>query len=136
MTLFIDGSVTGAKSATRIILPSPEGFQVQQAIRFNFMTTNNIVEYEALIAKLRLTKSLIAQNLTIHSDSQLAVKHISGEYEAKETHLQQYLQLVLPMLASFKSYKLIGIIRAENVMADALSKLAATDRNTLEGSIY
>lgn len=75
------------------------------------MTTNNVAVYEVLIAGLRLAKSLMVQNLTIHNDSQMVVKQIFDEYEAKETHLRQYLQLVLPLPAPFRSYTIVGIIR-------------------------
>ncbi|XP_074337069.1 uncharacterized protein LOC141674249 [Apium graveolens] len=47
------------------------------------MSTNNQVEYEALIAGLKLSKALRIQNLKIYSDFQILVKQINGEYIAK-----------------------------------------------------
>lgn len=134
-TLFVDGSVTRARSGVRIILTSQEGFRVEKAIRFNFMTINNVAENEALITGLHLVKSLLVQCLTIYNDSQLVVKQISGEYEAKEVHLQQCLQLVLPLLASFKSYKIIGIVQTDKANVNGPSKLETT-HNSKEGSVY
>lgn len=86
-TIFIDGSFTSLRSGTGVIPTSPEGFKVQQAIRFGFMATNNILEYEALLAGLKLAHSLKVKNLLIYSYSQLVVKQMLREYEAREAHL-------------------------------------------------
>lgn len=42
------------------------------------MATNNISEYEALLAGLRLARSLEVQNLVVYTDSQLIVKQVLG----------------------------------------------------------
>ena len=69
-TLFTDRSSIGGAG---VILTSPEGFKVQQAIRFRFSATNNELEYEALIAGLKLTQHLEVKVIDIFSDSQLVV---------------------------------------------------------------
>ena len=56
--LFVDGSVAGSKYGAGLILSSPDGFEICQAIRFTFPLTNNEVEYEALLAGMGLAKSL------------------------------------------------------------------------------
>lgn len=81
-TLYVDKSLTLNVSGAGMILTSPEGFKVQQAIHIRFKATNNEVEYEAILAGLRLAKSLEVRHLVIFSDSQLVVKQIVGEYEA------------------------------------------------------
>ncbi|XP_074346509.1 uncharacterized protein LOC141685296 [Apium graveolens] len=67
--LYVDGSSTAERSGAGLILISPEGFTIQQAITFAFKATNNQAEYEAFIAGLRLAKSLGVSRMTIHSDS-------------------------------------------------------------------
>lgn len=47
---------------------------VEYALRFNFLTTNNEIEYELLLAGLNIIKELKIEHLTIYSDSQLVVK--------------------------------------------------------------
>lgn len=69
--LFVDGSATAERSGAGLILISPEGFSIQQAITFSFKATNNQSEYEALISGLRLAKSLGVRKMTMHSDSQI-----------------------------------------------------------------
>ena len=52
--LYVDGSSTSDSSGAGIILLSPEGFKIQQALKFSFQAINNEAEYEAMIAGLTL----------------------------------------------------------------------------------
>lgn len=54
------------------------------ALRFKFRTSNNEVEYEVLIAGLRLAKSMGAHHLNVISDSELVVNQVNQEYQAKD----------------------------------------------------
>ncbi|KAK3031811.1 hypothetical protein RJ639_036963 [Escallonia herrerae] len=77
--LFIYLSISESKagsSGAGLILISPEKFMIKYAIRFNFQTSNNETEYEALLAGIRLAHSLRVDSLSVHSDSQLVMNHI------------------------------------------------------------
>lgn len=50
----MEGSSTTDVSGDGVILTSFVGFRVQQEIQFQFKATNNKVEYEAILAGLRL----------------------------------------------------------------------------------
>ena len=93
-TIHTKGSSTKNVDGIGIILKSPEGDVIKQAIRLQYPTTNNEAEYEALLTGLKLAKVLGAAELDICSDSQLVVGQVNGEYEAKEECMQQYLNLV------------------------------------------
>ena len=97
--LKVDGSSTNERSGAGLILKSPEGFTIQTAISFGFSATNNQAEYKALIAGLKLAKTLRIQNLKIYSDSQIVVKQTNGEYIAKDPVLAKYQALVQSYLA-------------------------------------
>ncbi|XP_074327351.1 uncharacterized protein LOC141665268 [Apium graveolens] len=72
--LFVDGSSTSNSGGAGIILISPEGFKIQQALKFGFSAINNVAEYEALIAGLKLASGLEAEVIDIFGDSQLFEK--------------------------------------------------------------
>lgn len=57
-----DSSIINMSGAS-LILTSPEGFVIQQALRFKFSTTNNKTKYEALLAGIRLVNSLEVKQL-------------------------------------------------------------------------
>lgn len=135
-SLYVDGSVAQEKYGGGMILTSPNGFEVCQAVRFTFKLTNNEAEYEALISGMKLAHSLEVTHLQAYSDSQLVVKHFSGEYDQKEERLRAYAMEVRTLAREFEVFDLIGISREDNGRADALSRLATGDDRSLEGSVY
>ena len=52
-----------------MVLYSPEGDMIKCMIRLDFTTTNNEVEYEALVIGLDLAKAVGAENLVVYYDS-------------------------------------------------------------------
>ncbi|GJV92680.1 reverse transcriptase domain-containing protein [Tanacetum coccineum] len=56
--LFTDGSSCTDGSEAGLILTNPEGMEFTYALRFKFNATNNKVEYEALIVRLRLAEQI------------------------------------------------------------------------------
>ncbi|KAL0406136.1 UNVERIFIED_CONTAM: hypothetical protein Slati_3927500 [Sesamum latifolium] len=87
--------------------------------------SNNEAEYEVLVPGKRMTQDAGALHLLAYSDSQLIGKQVSGEYEAKEESMVQYLQQIEELKTKFKSFQLQQIPREENVKANSLSKLAS-----------
>ncbi|XP_043694167.1 uncharacterized protein LOC122644858 [Telopea speciosissima] len=59
LILYVDGSSSSNVCGAGLILTSLGGFLVQYKLRFESQTTNNGVEYVALIVGLNLTKSLM-----------------------------------------------------------------------------
>ena len=53
--LSVDGASNAQGSGAGLILTSPEGIDIEYALRFRFHTSNNEAEYEAVIAGLNLT---------------------------------------------------------------------------------
>ena len=74
--LSVDGTSNAQGSGAGLILTSPEGIDIEYALRFGFHTSNNEAEYEAIIAGLNLAHSLEVDQLEVYSDSQLVVRQI------------------------------------------------------------
>ncbi|KAL8099799.1 hypothetical protein AgCh_032162 [Apium graveolens] len=113
-TLYVDGWATAERSGAGLILSSPGGFTIQQAITFAFKATNNQAEYEALLSGLRLAKSLGVRRLTIYSDSQIVVRQTNGEYIAKVPKLARYREMVRAILETIRDSTILQINREEN----------------------
>ena len=79
----MDGATNANGSGAGLILTSPDGIDVEYAPRFRFQASNKEAEYEAVIAGLNLAHSMEADQLEVCSDSQLVVKHIEDDCEAK-----------------------------------------------------
>lgn len=70
-TIYTDGSWCATGAGTTAILVSPKGQQIPHATHLEFPTTNNVVDYEALLLGLCKAKALWAQRILVKSDSRL-----------------------------------------------------------------
>ena len=132
--LSVDGATNAQGSGAGLILTSPEGIDIEYALRFEFQASNNEAEYEAVIAGLNLAHSLEIDQLEVCSDSQLVVRQIEDTYEAKSGRMILYLKKVRDLLKKFVLVQVRHILRAENSRADALAKLATTSQEDLSRS--
>jgi len=71
--LFVDRATSLQRSGVGIVLIPPEGEPLEYSLRIIFPSSNNVVEYEALIVGLRLARKLEVTQLIAHRDSQLIV---------------------------------------------------------------
>ncbi|CAL9031657.1 unnamed protein product, partial [Prunus brigantina] len=106
--LHVDGSANQQGCGAGLVLTTPDGSKLEYALRFSFRTSNNEAEYEALLAGLRLAKSMSAKQIRIHNASMSA-----------------YLSVPHQLLQRFQAYEIRQIPRSENSHADALSRLAS-----------
>ena len=60
-------------------------------VRLDFPTTNNVAEYETLVAALDLTKVAGATSVVIYCDSQVVTNQVNGDYECKGERMKRYL---------------------------------------------
>ena len=132
--LSVDGFSNAQGSEAGLILTSPEGIDIEYALRFGFHASNNEAEYEAVIAGLNLTHSLEVDQLEIYSDSQLVVRQIEDTYKAKSGRMILYLRKVRDLLKKFVLIQVRHVPRAENSRADALAKLATSLQEDLNRS--
>ena len=129
--LSVDGASNAQGSGEGLILTSPEGIDIEYALRFGFHASNNEAGYEAVIAGLNLAHSLEVDQLEVYSDSQLVVRQIEDTYEAKSETMILYLQKVHDLLKKFVVVQVKHVPRAENSRADALAKLATASQEDL-----
>ncbi|KAL0406387.1 UNVERIFIED_CONTAM: hypothetical protein Slati_3952600 [Sesamum latifolium] len=124
--LHVDGSSTTKGSSAGIVITTPQGEDLEFAIKFDFKASNNEAEYEVLVIDMRIAHEAGARHLLAYSNSQLVVKQVEGTYEAKEESMIQYLQQITDLKIKFHHFQIIQIPREENAKADFLSKLASS----------
>ena len=91
-----------------------------------FPTSNNEDEYGAILSGLDLALTLFVSRLRVYSDSQLVVRHVQKEYEAKDERMARYLTKVRDTLQRFTEWTIEKIKRTENGRADVLAGIAAS----------
>uniref|UniRef100_A0A2N9IK88 RNase H type-1 domain-containing protein n=1 Tax=Fagus sylvatica TaxID=28930 RepID=A0A2N9IK88_FAGSY len=124
--LYVDGAANSRGSGLGIVLISPEGELLEQAVRLGFSASNNEAEYEILLHGLRAARLLGADPLTIHCDSQLIVNQLTGEYMAKDERMVAYLDLARNRLKGFHEFNIERVGREHNRHADSLAGLASS----------
>ena len=63
--VYVDGSSTQYVGGIGVILKSPEGDKLKYVARLQYQTTNNEVEYKALLKGLELAKYLGAESIVV-----------------------------------------------------------------------
>jgi ribonuclease HI len=66
-----------------------------------FETTNNIVEYEALVLGLRDAKDTTIVCVALFGDSKLIINEVRNIYQAKQQILKQYKNEVWDLIDNF-----------------------------------
>ena len=112
--LHVDSSSSKQGSGVGIRLTSHTGEVLEQSFKLNFEATNNVVEYEALVAGLNFC------------DSQLVANQFKGEYTARDKRMEAYLAHVQNLAKHLDEFELTRIPRGENTSADTLAALAST----------
>ena len=133
--LHVDDASNYKGSGAGVVLITPDGSLLEQAITLGFKASNNEAEYEALLAGLRMAKDLAVKKLAVYSDSQLITSQATGEYTAKHPRMARYLEKVREQLEAFQTYTLTQVPRTENTHADALAGLGSALDHQLSHSI-
>jgi ribonuclease HI len=92
--------------------------------------TNNVAEYAALLILLHHAHRRDARELTIHSDSQLLVKQMRGEYRVKNPRLQRMHAAARRLVARIPRVTFHHVPREENSEADRLANKAMDERQS------
>jgi len=82
--------------------------------------TNNVAEYTALLKALQRAAQLGGKRLQIHSDSELLVKQMNGEYRVKNEQLKDLFAEAKELCRQFDLVTIRHVPRAQNSNADRL----------------
>jgi len=92
--------------------------------------TNNVAEYAALLAALERARAAGATEISVHSDSELLVKQMTGAYRVKQPHLQRLWLAAQQLARLFTRFAARHVPRAANAEADALANVAMDERSS------
>lgn len=85
------------------------------------VATNNVAEYQGLVAGLRAAAELGAESVDVRMDSKLVVEQMSGRWKIKHEALRPLAQEARELAGSFAKVRYMWIPRAENTRADQLA---------------
>lgn len=124
--VFTDGACLGnpGPMGLGIHLVLADGRVVDRSIPFG-RGTNNVAEYSALVKALELAREEGVSELEAFLDSKLVVEQVSRNWRVKDEKLQPLVAAVWALIESFDAFSIEHVPRAQNAVADALSKRAA-----------
>jgi probable phosphoglycerate mutase len=97
------------------------------------VATNNVAEYNGLLAALRWAVDHGERDVHIRADSELLVKQMRGEYKVKNPGLQPLVARARLLIMELGSVKFEHVRREFNKDADRLSNLGMDEAEAMLG---
>jgi ribonuclease HI len=124
--MFFDGAARREESGAGVVFVSPQKHMLPFAFRLNEPCSNNVAEYQALIAGLQMALDMKISYSEVYGDSKLVINQLLTHYEVRNEGLVPYFRLATRLIEEFDGISLKHIPRSENKIADALANLATT----------
>lgn len=133
MTLmaYTDGAARGnpGEAGIGIIIRGEDGEPVYSFGGYIGTSTNNVAEYRALIHCLKQSAAISCSRMVVHSDSQLMVRQMLGQYRVKDKKLAPlYLEAIRLLKAIPFNVQIVHIDRESNREADMLANAGIDGR--------
>lgn len=126
MVAHIDGASRGnpGPAAYGVVLEAADGAPLAALSKYLGPATNNVAEYEALLAALDYALTHPPGRLSVRSDSELLVRQLQGRYKVKSPDLKPRYERAREMIARLESFHIRHVPRAQNAQADRLANQA------------
>ena len=120
---YIDGGARGnpGPAGYGVSMQSPDGQVLEQLHGALGIATNNVAEYNGLLAALQWAIDHDTDRVHIPADSELLVKQMRGEYKVKNAGLQALYVRARLLAAQLADVKFEHVRREFNKEADRLS---------------
>jgi ribonuclease HI len=135
LTAFTDGASRGnpGESGLGVVVRGEDGTVLRRHSRYLGRTTNNVAEYSALLELLEIVRTYPCTRVVVHSDSELMVRQINGEYKVRDPELKRlHARVTAEVHAASFQFELRHIPRSMNAEADRLAN-AGIDARTAAG---
>ena len=124
-TLYFDSSRNKDGEDVGCLLIDSHGNQTQLACHLEFKCTNNVVEHEALVQRIRKAIDMNTKCLEVFDDSQIVIRQVRNFIHCTSHHLKNYQQEVWNLMTRFEAFNIKSIPRTENYDADMLANVAS-----------
>jgi ribonuclease HI len=124
-TLYFDASKSQEGSGAWCILIDSKGKHHLLSCRIEFECTNNTVEYEALVQRLKKAIDLNVKELKVFRDSEIIVRQVRNTIHSNSPHLKNYQQEVHRLIEHFEAFNIAAIPRAKNTLVESLATTAS-----------
>jgi probable phosphoglycerate mutase len=125
ITAYIDGGARGnpGPAGYGVYVEGPDGEPLAELHGGLGVATNNVAEYNGLLAALRWAAEHGHRAIRIRADSELLVKQMRGEYRVKNPGLKPLFLQACALIRSVGDVTFEHVRRDMNTEADRLSNL-------------
>jgi len=118
----IDGGSRGnpGPAAYAVIVNTEDGTRLASLSKYLGHATNNIAEYQGLLAALDYAIEHNYRRLRVISDSELLTRQINGQYQVRNPNLKPLHERARAMIGQFESFRIEHVRREQNREADRL----------------
>lgn len=122
---YIDGGARGnpGPAGYGVRIESPHGDLIDELHGGLGIATNNIAEYQGLLAALRYAAEHGHREVHVRADSELLVKQMRGEYRVKNAGLKPLFLEACALVRRIGDVSFTHVRREQNKEADRLSNL-------------
>jgi probable phosphoglycerate mutase len=122
----IDGASRGnpGPAAYAVVMESADGSRITGFSEYLGEATNNVAEYQALLAALEYAFKNHYLRIHVQTDSELLARQIEGAYKVKSPALKPLHQRAQQMIARLESFTIEHVPREQNYEADQLANQA------------
>jgi len=122
----IDGGSRGnpGPAAFGVIVHDAEGARLASFSKFLGHATNNVAEYQGLLAALSYALERHYPRVKVVSDSELLTRQINGQYKVKNPDLKILYERAKTLIRQFDSFTIKHVLREHNREADRLANEA------------
>jgi ribonuclease H / adenosylcobalamin/alpha-ribazole phosphatase len=133
-----DGGARGnpGPAGIGVVLRTTEGEVLAEIGRGIGFATNNVAEYEALIAGLELAHEQGVTEIEILVDSDLVVQQMSGRWKIKNERLRSLAGTARSLMNRFEGASIQHVRRAHNTRADRLANAGMDEVEATSGEIH
>lgn len=130
LIIHVDGGARGnpGPAGAGVVIREDSGRLLYEAGYYLGRQTNNAAEYHALIRGLERAAQAGPQPVVVHSDSELLVRQLTGEYQVKSPKLAPLFRQVQTLLLKMSRWTVRHVPREENQRADEMANLAMDER--------
>lgn len=126
VVVWADGGARGnpGPAGYGAVVETPDGRVLARLSEGIGWATNNVAEYQGVIAGLRYARALGARRVTVRADSLLVVNQQRGAWKIRNAGLQPLAAEVRRLVRDFERVTWEHVPRERNRLADALANQA------------
>ncbi|MEA2507694.1 MAG: ribonuclease [Actinomycetota bacterium] len=133
--LHTDGGARGNPGPAGIgVVLSVSGGRALELARYIGEATNNVAEYQALIAGLELALQEGVSEIEIYVDSELVAAQVEGRWKIKNDRLRALAAKARSLMAKFETASISQVRRHLNSRADELANEAMDSGTAADGA--